>query len=50
MPIQKEHQMILGHLQPKRMGERQMDVKLNNIKQLDRPSDNRNMIIGTQKK
>ena len=50
MPIQKEHQKILGHLQPKRMGKGQIDKKLNNIKQLDKPPDNRNISIGTQKK
>jgi hypothetical protein len=45
MAIQKEHQMMAGHLLPKNMDKSQLDEMLNSIKQPDRPPDNRNMKI-----
>ena len=45
MFIEKEQQMILGHLQPKKMNGNLLKGISNNIKQLDRPPDSRNRKI-----
>ena len=37
--------MMLGHLQPKKMDKSQLDEMLDNIKQHDKPPDNRKMKI-----
>jgi hypothetical protein len=53
MPIEKEQQMMLHHLQPKKMNGNLLEENSNNVKQLDRPSDSRkrkNISIGKQDK
>ena len=42
MYIEKEPQIMFGHLQPKKMNENPLEKNLNNVKQLDRPPDSRN--------
>ena len=41
MHIEKELQMILDHLQPKKMNGNPLKENPNKIKQLDKPSDSR---------
>ena len=41
MHIEKELQMILNHLQPNKMNGNPLKENPNNIKQLDKPPDNR---------
>jgi hypothetical protein len=51
MPIEKEQQIMLGNLQPKKMNGNPLEENSNNIKQLNRPSDSRkgkNVSIGRQ--
>ena len=51
MPIEKELQMILNHLQPNKMNGNPLKENHNNIKQLDKPPDSRkrkNVKIGKQ--
>ena len=53
MSIQREHYMMLGHLQPKKMDESPLDENSNDIKQQGRPPENGNMEIlstGTQER
>ena len=45
MFIEKEQQMILDHLQPRKMNGNLLKENSNNIKQLDRPPDSRNRKI-----
>ena len=45
MSIEKEQQMILGHLQPKKMNGNLLEENSNYIKQLDWPPDSRNRKI-----
>ena len=51
MHMEKELQMILNHLQPKKMNVNTLKENPNNIKQLDKPPDSRkrkNVKIGKQ--
>ena len=53
MPIEKEQQMMLGHLQAKKMNGNALEEIFHNIKQPDRPSDSskrKNVSTGKQKR
>jgi len=51
MPIEKEQQMMLGHLQPNKMNGDALEENFHDIKQPARPSDSskqKNVSIGKQ--